>query len=324
VAVLSIHIAGIMRFSKTIISAALLLGVANAEDASATLSEMMKLDADGDGMLTMMELDREVAEDPEEAKHFPGEADKDPVHEDNDDEEDYHEAVKYSFVTSDRNRDGKLDHAELTQFAAMMDHAKEERKASLLEMDEELNEATETAKELMKQHDADGDGKLGITEISKLVAEADMEEQQHAKEAFDESDKNEDGKLDRAELVQFVAMMNHAEEEALEEAHKESLLEAEEDAEAEEEAAQDAKEMMKHMDADGDGMLTLMEINKEAAEDPEEAKKEEIDEKAEKIQKALKYSFVTSDRNNDGKLDRAELVQLVAMMSDAEEEMKEM
>eukprot|EP00425_Heterocapsa_triquetra_P000258 CAMPEP_0195050444 /NCGR_PEP_ID=MMETSP0448-20130528/89_1 /TAXON_ID=66468 /ORGANISM="Heterocapsa triquestra, Strain CCMP 448" /LENGTH=50 /DNA_ID=CAMNT_0040079349 /DNA_START=83 /DNA_END=231 /DNA_ORIENTATION=- len=50
-----------MRFSKTIISAALLLGVANAEDASATLSEMMKLDADGDGMLTMMELDREVA-----------------------------------------------------------------------------------------------------------------------------------------------------------------------------------------------------------------------------------------------------------------------
>jgi len=328
-----------MRFSKTLISAALLLGAAQAEDASATLSNLVRLDADGDGMLTMMELDKEVAEDPEEAKHFPGEADKEPVNEDRD-EEYYHEAIKYSFVQSDKNKDGKLDHVELIQFAAMMDHAAEERKASLLEVDEELDEAAEMAKELVKRHDADGDGKLSVTEISKLTAyeKADEEEQQYVQEAFEESDKNEDGKLDRAELVQFVAMLNHAEKEAHEEAHKESLLELEEDAEAEEAeeaAVQAAREMLQHMDADGDGMLSMKEINKEAVEDPEEAKnfpgeaerelkKEEVDERAEKIHEAMKFSFATSDKNKDGKLNRAELVQFVALMDEAEEDLKEM
>merc|ERR550517_2344820 len=144
---------------------------------------------------------------------------------------------------------------------------------------------------IMKNMDKDNDGFLSLVEVMSRAHESEMEEKEKkiVQNAFNTADSDKDGKLSVAEVP--VAMKKF---ESLSEAEDEDA-EHEQNAEHQQKTA-DVDGIMKSMDKDNDGFLSLVEVMSRADES-------EMEEKEKKI---VENAFNTADSDKDGKLSVAE------------------
>merc|ERR1719464_2230340 len=160
----------------------------------------------------------------------------------------------------------------------------------------------------MKSMDKDNDGFLSLMEVMSRADESEMEEKEKkiVQNAFNTADSDKDGKLSVAEVP--VAMKEF---ESLSEGEDEDA-EYEQNAEHQQKTA-DVDGIMKSMDKDNDGFLSLVEVMSRADES-------EMEEKEKKI---VENAFNAADSDKEGKLSVAEFpvaVKEFNSLSEAEDE----